>query len=350
MENFLQNPVEFTDLDDDFYDTEGDIIYLEQLLNEDPSPTLPPTKNEDLKEVTKAKPSIEEPPELELKDLPSHLEYAYLEENDKLPVIISKSPWVSPVRCVPKKGGITVVANEENELILTRLVTGWRVCIDYRKLNEATRKDHFPFPFMDQMLERLARNEFYCFQDGFSGYFQIPIDPHDQEKTTFPCLYGTFAYRRMPFGLCNAPEDDSLEKLTRQYLKKVVSRNEVPVLIIFDRDGRFASHFWRSFHKALGTRLDISTAYHPQTDGQSERTIQTLKDMLRVCILDFGKGWDKHLSLVKFSYNNSYHTNIKAAPFEALYGSKCRSPICWIEVEDSQLTGPKIIHETTDKI
>ncbi|GKC84984.1 DNA-directed DNA polymerase [Tanacetum coccineum] len=100
---------------------------------------------------------------------------------------------------------MTVVANEENELIPTRLVTGWRVCIDYRKLNEATRKDHFPLPFMDQMLERLAGNEFYCFLDGFSGYFQIPIDPQDQEKMTFTCPYGTFAYRRMPFGLCNAP-------------------------------------------------------------------------------------------------------------------------------------------------
>ncbi|GKB06468.1 reverse transcriptase domain-containing protein [Tanacetum coccineum] len=100
---------------------------------------------------------------------------------------------------------MTVITNEENELIPTRLVTGWRVCIDYRKLNEATRKDHFPLPFMDQMLERLAGNEYYCFLDGFSGYFQIPIDPKDQEKTTFTCPYGTFAYRRMPFGLCNAP-------------------------------------------------------------------------------------------------------------------------------------------------
>ncbi|GJV05397.1 reverse transcriptase domain-containing protein [Tanacetum coccineum] len=118
---------------------------------------------------------------------------------------ISDSPWVSPVHCVPKKGGMTVVKNEENELVPTRLVTGWRVCIDYRKLNEATCKDHFPLPFMDQMLERLAGNEFYCFLDGFSGYFQIPIDPKDQEKTTFTCPYGTFAYRRMPFGLCNAP-------------------------------------------------------------------------------------------------------------------------------------------------
>ncbi|GJS79587.1 reverse transcriptase domain-containing protein [Tanacetum coccineum] len=118
---------------------------------------------------------------------------------------ISDSPWVSPIHCVLKKGGMTVVANEENELIPTRLVTGWRVCIDYRKLNEATRKDYFPLSFMDQMLERLAGNEFYCFLDGFSEYFQIPIDPHDQEKTTFTCPYSTFAYRRMPFGLCNAP-------------------------------------------------------------------------------------------------------------------------------------------------
>nr|GEU89062.1 reverse transcriptase domain-containing protein [Tanacetum cinerariifolium] len=118
---------------------------------------------------------------------------------------ISDSPWVSPIHCVPKKGGMTVVANENNELIPTRLVTGWRVCIDYRKLNDATRKDHFPLSFMDQMLERLARNEFYCFLDGFSGYFQIPIDPQNQEKTTFTFPYGTFAYRRMPFGLCNAP-------------------------------------------------------------------------------------------------------------------------------------------------
>nr|GFC56356.1 reverse transcriptase domain-containing protein [Tanacetum cinerariifolium] len=114
------------------------------------------------------------------------------------------SPWVSPVHCVPKKGGFTVVENEENELIPTRMVTEWRVCIDYRKLDEATRKDHFPLPFMDQMLQRLAGKEYYCFLAGFSGYFQIPIELHDQEKTTFTFPYGTFAYRHMPFGLCNA--------------------------------------------------------------------------------------------------------------------------------------------------
>ena len=118
---------------------------------------------------------------------------------------ISDSPWVSPVHVVPKKGGFTVIRNEKNELIPTRTVTGWRVCIDYRKLNTATRKDHFPLPFIDQMLDRLAGHPHFCFLDGYSGYNQIAIAPEDQEKTTFTCPYGTFAFRRMPFGLCNAP-------------------------------------------------------------------------------------------------------------------------------------------------
>nr|GEX14328.1 reverse transcriptase domain-containing protein [Tanacetum cinerariifolium] len=118
--------------------------------------------------------------------------------------LISDSPWVSPIHYVPKKGGTTIVENENKKLIPTRLVTGWRVCIDYRKLNDATRKDHFPLPFMHQMLERLAGNELYCFLDGFSGYFQFH-STHPTKKFTFTCPYGTFAYRRMPFGLCNAP-------------------------------------------------------------------------------------------------------------------------------------------------
>ncbi|GJW63137.1 reverse transcriptase domain-containing protein [Tanacetum coccineum] len=268
-----------------FY-SEGDIRLLEKFLNNDPSSPLPPKEIKTV-ELKNEKSLVDEPPELELKDLPSHLEYAFLEGTDKLPVIIAKnlkdkekerllkvlkshkqaiawklsdikgidpqfcthkilmkddfkpavqhqrrvnpkihevikkeviklldarliypisdSPWVRPVHCVPKKGGMTVVTNEDNELTPTRLVTGWRVCIDYRKLNDATRKDHFPLPFMDQMLERLAGNKYYCFLDGFSSYFKILIDPQDQEKTTFTCPYGTFAYRHMPFGLCNAP-------------------------------------------------------------------------------------------------------------------------------------------------
>ncbi|GJS78259.1 putative reverse transcriptase domain-containing protein [Tanacetum coccineum] len=127
-------------------------------------------------------------------------------------------------------------------------------------------------------------------------------------------------------------ETDPLEKLAKLYLKEVVARHGIPVSIICDRDPRFASRFWRTLQKALGTSLDMSTAYHPETDGQSERIIQTLEDMLRACVIDFGKGWVNHLPLVEFSYNNSYHASIKAAPFEALYGRKCRSPVCWAEV------------------
>nr|GEZ45326.1 reverse transcriptase [Tanacetum cinerariifolium] len=279
------------EFDATYYEPEGDILILEALLNSDLEPPPPNQKHyfheahNDLKviEPKNDKSSNNEPPEVEHKEFTPHLEYAFLGENNKWPVIISKdlsinekstlievlksqkkaiawkltdirgidpkfcshkilleddyspkrrvnqkihdvikkevkklldagliypisdSPWVSPVYCVPKKGGMTVIKNDKNELVPTRLVTGWRVCIDYRKLNEATRKDHFPLPFMAKMLERLAGNEYYCFLDGFFGYFQIPIYPKDQEKTTFTCPYRTFAYKRMSFGLCNAP-------------------------------------------------------------------------------------------------------------------------------------------------
>jgi transposase InsO family protein len=113
-------------------------------------------------------------------------------------------------------------------------------------------------------------------------------------------------------------ETDEMNTLAQLYVKEIVTRHGVPISIISDQDSRFTSHFWKSLQKALGTKLDMSTAYHPQTDGQSERTIQTLEDMLRACVIDFGKGWDKHLPLAEFSYNNSYHASIKAAPFEAL--------------------------------
>nr|GEV20175.1 reverse transcriptase domain-containing protein [Tanacetum cinerariifolium] len=222
-----------------YYDPEGDILLLEAILNSEP---LPPFPNHEqympslVCEAKTVKSSIDEPLEVELKDLPPHLEYTFLEGDNKLPIIITKelgdeeksalikvlkshkrpslgnyltyrkeveklldagliysisdSPWVSPVHCVPKKGGFTIVENEENELIPTRLVTVWRVCIDYRKINEAARKDHFPLPSMDQMLERFTGNEYYCFLDGFFVYFQIPIDPRDLEKTT--CMLAIF--------------------------------------------------------------------------------------------------------------------------------------------------------------
>ncbi|GJW33629.1 putative reverse transcriptase domain-containing protein [Tanacetum coccineum] len=145
-------------------------------------------------------------------------------------------------------------------------------------------------------------------------------------------------------------ETDLMDKLARMYLNEVFTRHGIPLSIICDRNPRFASNFWRSLQNALGTSLNMSTVYHPQTDGQSERTIQTLEDMLRACAIDFGKGWVNHLPLVEFSYNNSYHASIKAAPFEALYGRKCHSLICWAEAGDVQLTGPEIVQETTKKI
>ncbi|KAJ0866429.1 putative nucleotidyltransferase, Ribonuclease H [Helianthus annuus] len=145
-------------------------------------------------------------------------------------------------------------------------------------------------------------------------------------------------------------ETDKFSTLAEIYLKEVVSRHGVPTSIISDRDARFTSELWQAMHKCFGSRLDMSTAYHPQTDGQSERTIQTLEDMLRACVIDFGKNWEKHLPLVEFSYNNSYHTSIQAAPFEALYGRKCRSPLCWAEIGDSQITGPEMVVDTTEKI
>nr|GEW39185.1 reverse transcriptase domain-containing protein [Tanacetum cinerariifolium] len=144
-------------------------------------------------------------------------------------------------------------------------------------------------------------------------------------------------------------ENDPLDKLARLYLNRIVARYGIHVSIICDRDGRFTSNFWRSFQKALGTDISMSTAYHPETGGQSERTIQTLEDMLRACVIDFGKGWVKHLPLCEFSYNNSYHASIKAAPYEALYGQKCQSPVCWAEVREAQLTGLELIQETTEK-
>ncbi|GJR54790.1 putative reverse transcriptase domain-containing protein [Tanacetum coccineum] len=145
-------------------------------------------------------------------------------------------------------------------------------------------------------------------------------------------------------------EDYSTKRLAKLYIDEIVARHEVPVSIISDRDGRFTSRCWQTVQKALGTRLDMSTAYHPQTDGQSERTIQTLEDMLRACVIDFGGNWDVHLPLAEFSYNNSYHSSIRCAPFKALYERKCRSPVLWTEIGESSLIGPELVQETTDKV
>nr|GEU60023.1 DNA-directed DNA polymerase [Tanacetum cinerariifolium] len=218
------------EIDDSFYDSEGDILLLEEFLNDGPSSRPLPPQELKVVEPNNEKSSIDEPPVEKtalIKVLKSHKQalawklsdikginpefytHKILIEDDFKPAVQHQrrvNPKIHEPRALrSKKSGFTVVENEENELIPTRLVTGWRVCIDYQKLNDATRKDHFLLPFMDRMLKRLAGNEYYCFLDGFLGYFQIPIDPQDQERTTFMCPYETFAYRCMPFGLCNAP-------------------------------------------------------------------------------------------------------------------------------------------------
>ena len=142
----------------------------------------------------------------------------------------------------------------------------------------------------------------------------------------------------------------SLDKLVHMYIKEVVIRHGVPVSIVSDRDPRFNSRFWKSFQECLGTELKMSTAYHPQTDGQSERTIQTIEDMLRTCALDFKGNWDDHLPLVEFSYNNSFHASIGMPPYEALYGRKCRSPVYWEEVGERKIIGPELVQKTKEVI
>ena len=141
-----------------------------------------------------------------------------------------------------------------------------------------------------------------------------------------------------------------LEKLAQIYVDEVVRLHGVPVSIVSDRDPRFTSHYWPRLQEALGTKLKFSTAFHPQTDGQSERTIQTLEDMLRACVIDFGGSWDKHLPLVEFAYNNSYQASIGMPPYEALYGRKCRTPLCWDEVGERRLESVELIELTREKV
>ena len=142
----------------------------------------------------------------------------------------------------------------------------------------------------------------------------------------------------------------SMDRLAQIYLRKIIRIHGVPETIVSDRDPRFQSRLWISLSQALGTKLHPSTAAHPQTDGQSERTIQILEDMLRACVLDFGGNWEKYLPLAEFAYNNSYQSTIGMPPFEALYGRKCRSPICWEEIGDRTLFGADIVVDTTEKI
>jgi len=142
----------------------------------------------------------------------------------------------------------------------------------------------------------------------------------------------------------------SLQRLAELYIREIVRLHGVPVSIVSDRDPRFVSRFWKGLQQAMGTELSLSTAYHPETDGQSERTIQTLEDLLRFCVIDFEGSWEDQLPLVEFTYNNSYQASIGMAPYEALYGRKCRSPLCWTEVGERKLYGPEIVEQTVQKI
>nr|GEV79427.1 reverse transcriptase domain-containing protein [Tanacetum cinerariifolium] len=327
------------EVDQSYVDTEGNILVLEAFLSDDPS-LPPPNQGNYLPQVQKElkiceaksnKSSIDEPPEVELKDLPPHIEYAFLEGNNKLPVIIVKDLSVeektaliivlkSRKRAIAWKlsdiKGIDlefcthkilmeedfepavqhqrrvnpkihdVIKNEVLKLINAGLIYS---ISDSPWLNEATKKDHFPLPFMDQMLERLAGNQYYCFLDGFSGYFQIPINPKDQEKTTFTCPYGTFAYHRKPFGLCNAsgmfqrgnkyilvavdflskwveakalPTNDA--RVVCKFLKNLFARFGIPRAIISDRGTHFCNDQFAKVMLKFGVTHRLATPYHPK--------------------------------------------------------------------------------------
>nr|GEV21390.1 reverse transcriptase domain-containing protein [Tanacetum cinerariifolium] len=276
-------------------DPEGDICFIEKLLNDDPF-QLPPM---DLKqaEVAKAKSSIEEPSKLELKDLPSHLEYANLEGVDKLPVIIAKD-----LKDDEKKALLKVLKSHKRAIAWKITdIKGWRVCIDYQKLNDATCKDHFPLPFMDQMLERLTWNEFYCSLDGFSGYFQILTNPPDQEKTTFTCPYETFAYQRMPFGLCNDP--GTFQRCMMAIFHDMIEKT----MEVFMDD---FSVFGDSFSSCLSP-----FRYHA-TMRILERTVGENRAL-----------WSEKFEDALWAFWTAYKTPIGCTPYKLVYGKSCHLPI-----------------------
>ncbi|GJZ07698.1 putative reverse transcriptase domain-containing protein [Tanacetum coccineum] len=287
----------------------------------------------------------------------------------------STSPWGAPILFVKKNDG------------------SFKMCIDYWELNKLTVKNRYPLPMIDDLFNQLQGSSTYSKIDLRSGYHQLRVRDEDIPKTAFRTRYGHYEFQVMPFGLTNTPavfldlmnrlgavvmQREKVIAYASQQLKpheESYTTNDLELGAPKPRRSKKRTSKLRTYEEwtkhlkyvlmelvvsrievgyhslsALGTQLDTSMAYHPETDGQSERTIQTLEDMLRACVIDFGKGWERHLPLVEISYNNSYHTSIKAAPFEALYGRKCRSPVCWAKVGDVQLTGPEIIHETTEKI
>ncbi|GJR77446.1 reverse transcriptase domain-containing protein [Tanacetum coccineum] len=374
-------------VDESYYDPEGDILILEALLNSDPSP--PPNQGNYLPEIRKelklceaktAKSSIDEPPEVELKDLPPHLEYAFLEDNNKLPVIIAKdlsvdektalikvlksqkraiawklsdikginpefcshkilmeedyepavqhqrrvnpkihdvikkeveklldagliypisdSPWVSPVHCVPKKGRMTIVTNDENELVPTRLVTGYRVYIDYRKLNEATRKDHFPLPFMDQMLERLVGNEYYCFLDGtfqrcMMAIFHDMIEKTMEEKSHFMVKEGIVLGHKI------SKKGIEVDKAKIDVIAKLPHPTTVKGIRSFLGHAGFYRRFIKDFSKISRPMTHLLEKNTPFIFSEEcIQAFQTLKKKLTEAPILIAPDWDQPFELM----------------------------------------------------
>ncbi|GKA06816.1 reverse transcriptase domain-containing protein, partial [Tanacetum coccineum] len=363
IETFLCTPDKLSNLDDDYYDTEGDILYLEKLLNEDPYPNLPPMKNDDLKQVdvTMMKPSIKEPPELELKDLPSHLEYAFLEGTDKLPVIISKelkdeekivllkilmeddfkpavqhqrrvnpkihevikkeiiklldtgliypisdSPWVSPVHCVPKKGGMTIVENEDNELIPTRCSLGATICA-----NPVIRLCVYGQEAVD-ILSACHNGPTgghhganYTAKKVFDSGFYWPMiyrDAHDMGID----FMGPFLNSR----------GNKYILVAVDYFSKWVEAKSLPT-----NDGRVAVML------KYGVTHRLSTAYHPQTSGQVEVSNRGLKRILERFIGENCASWFNKLDDALWVFRTAFKTPIGFTPYKVVYRKVCHRPI-----------------------
>nr|GEZ30270.1 reverse transcriptase domain-containing protein [Tanacetum cinerariifolium] len=362
-----------------FYnDPEGDILLLEAILNSEPLPSSPIMNNICLRSRKNSRFGKLKLLNLPLMNLMRLNLRTYLPPSNthfwrattSCPSLLSKkveklldagliypisdSPWVSLVHCVPKKSGFTIVENEENELIPTRLFIGWRVCIDYQKLNEATRKDHFPFPFMDQILERLAGNEYYCFLDGFSGYFQIPVDPRDQEKTTFTCPYETFVYRRMPFGLCNAQGTfqrcmlaifhDMVEKTMEVFMddfsifgnsfENCLSRLDKMLQSMVSFRGDFNAPWFADFANYHAGNFIVKAKALPTNDARV--VCKFLKSLFarfgapRAIISDHGENlasWSVKLDDALSAFRIAYKTPIGCTPYKLVYGKACHLPI-----------------------